>query len=145
MAVGFPFSFFVCEHLPRFPLQPSPPFATAAATILPLTPLPLSPPLLPPFLLSSTALPPSFPNNGKNSSVPPNASEISFSLYARMKNSQVLPSQLRSLIMVLQYTAHFHWCLYYFIFGQINYMCMRVLYNIVNSWFHGTKRTMRLS
>ncbi|KYM97565.1 hypothetical protein ALC62_11859 [Cyphomyrmex costatus] len=37
MAVGFPFSFFVCEHLPRFPLQSSPPFTTAAATILPLT------------------------------------------------------------------------------------------------------------
>lgn len=49
MAVGFPFSFFVCEHLPRFPLQPSPPFASAAATIPPLTPLSLS--LYPPLSL----------------------------------------------------------------------------------------------
>ncbi|KYN40005.1 hypothetical protein ALC56_05586 [Trachymyrmex septentrionalis] len=40
MAVGFAFSFFVCEHLPRFPLQSSPSFTTAAATILPLTPPP---------------------------------------------------------------------------------------------------------
>jgi len=83
MAVGFPFSFFVCEHLPRFPLQPSPPFAIALATIPPLT-------SLSPF--SFVALPPSLPNNGKNSFVPPNTSEISFSSYARKKNLLVLPS-----------------------------------------------------
>lgn len=78
MAVGFPFSFFVCEHLPRFPLQPSPPFAAAPATIPPLTSLLLLPSLFRPFVV----LPPSLPNNGKNSFVPPNTSERFPSLFA---------------------------------------------------------------
>lgn len=71
------------------------------------TPAALSPPSFSPFCCSIgnnpalnlsfspllvVALPPSLPNNGKNSFVPPDVSEISFSSYTWKKNPSVLPS-----------------------------------------------------
>lgn len=117
MAVGFPFSFFVCEHLPSFPLQPSPPFASAAATIPPLT----SPSPLLSLALSRTP-PCRHPSRiTVKTRQYPRTSEIFFSLYARVKNPSVLPSQWCSLMMNLQYTV------YIFVL-TLNYLWINKLY-----------------